>query len=171
MLPRLESDRLIIEPLSEAHFDFFVEMGSLMEVMKFLNGRPLEPAETIRELEAHLNGSCLDENLGLGMIRLKRSGEPVGKCNLNIIRDYQKEVHVGYRLHPNHWKQGYALEVAQLLMNFGFRKLELPEIYGITHPDNWASQKVLLKAGMHFLDKRFAYDTTCKFFVKQNPHL
>ena len=167
MLAHLETDRLFIEPLAEAHFDFLVEMGSLMEVMQFLNGRPLKPEETIAELKAHLNGSCLAPNLGLGVMKLKSTGELIGKCNLNHVRDFEPMVHLGYRLHPKFWKKGYALECAETLMKHGFEQLQLTSIYGLTHPSNWASQRILLKLGMHFQDKKPAYNTVCKFFCKQ----
>ena len=58
------------------------------------------------------------------------------------------EIEVGYRLAPEAWGRGYATEGARAVVQHGFRKLGLARIIGLTHPDNFASQRVLLKAGL-----------------------
>jgi RimJ/RimL family protein N-acetyltransferase len=58
------------------------------------------------------------------------------------------EVEVGYRLRYGAWGHGFATEGARALVRYGFGELGLYRILGITHPDNAASQRVLLKTGL-----------------------
>ena len=57
---------------------------------------------------------------------------------------------LGYVLARDQWGHGYATEVARRLIVFGFNELGLRRITATCHPDNFASARVLEKAGMHF---------------------
>jgi len=46
------------------------------------------------------------------------------------------------------WGQGFATEGATELVRYGFDDLGVDRIIGVTHPDNRASQRVLMKAGL-----------------------
>ena len=58
------------------------------------------------------------------------------------------EVEVGYRPPPDAWGQGFATEGASELVQYGFDDVGLDRIIGVTHKDNFASQRVLMKAGL-----------------------
>ncbi|GAA3412269.1 GNAT family protein [Paenibacillus hodogayensis] len=51
-------------------------------------------------------------------------------------------------MHPDYWGKGIATEVANLLVNFGFKELHLHRIYATCDPRNIGSAKVLNKVGM-----------------------
>ncbi|WPP51581.1 GNAT family N-acetyltransferase [Catalinimonas niigatensis] len=55
---------------------------------------------------------------------------------------------VWYKLHPDHWRKGFATEALQTILNFGFRELKLHRIEAGCAVDNLASARVLEKAGM-----------------------
>ena len=58
------------------------------------------------------------------------------------------DIEVGYRLLAEVWGRGLATEGARALVRYGFDELGLDRIIGVTHPDNAASQRVLVKAGL-----------------------
>jgi len=58
------------------------------------------------------------------------------------------EVEVGYRLHKHAWGIGLATEGASALVDYGFETVGLDRIVGLTHAENDASKKVLMKAGL-----------------------
>jgi RimJ/RimL family protein N-acetyltransferase len=51
-------------------------------------------------------------------------------------------------LRPEAWGRGYATEGARIVVRHAFDELELDRLIGVTHPDNVASQRVLMKAGL-----------------------
>lgn len=89
------------------------------------------------------------EHPGLGMwVTLERaSGAAIGFHLLNNIQG-ETDIQVGYVLAQEFWGKGYATEMCVALLRYGFERLGLPRIVAITDPQNLASQRVLLKAGL-----------------------
>lgn len=58
-------------------------------------------------------------------------------------------VEVGWRLAHEHWGKGYASEGALACLEYGFERLNLPEIVSFTALTNTRSMKVMEKIGMH----------------------
>jgi ribosomal-protein-alanine N-acetyltransferase len=77
-----------------------------------------------------LTGDFID--LGL----LKPESDEPGKAEL------------GYVLHLNYHGKGLATELSKALIDYGFEKMQLNQIFAVTTHQNIASQQVLLKAGM-----------------------
>ncbi|WP_203247143.1 GNAT family N-acetyltransferase [Sporosarcina beigongshangi] len=78
----------------------------------------------------------------------KNTAVMIGSGEINIRDIVNREGEIGYIFHPDYWGQGYATEVAHLLINFGFQELNLHRIYATCDPRNSASVKVLEKVGM-----------------------
>ncbi len=57
---------------------------------------------------------------------------------------------MGDTLHPHHWGQGYATEVAGLLLRMGFERLGFERVAATCDPENVASARVLEKTGLRF---------------------
>jgi len=60
---------------------------------------------------------------------------------------------VAYLLSKAYWGQGLATEGARAGLQYGFEVLGLDQIVGLVHPENRASQRVLEKLGMSFVDR------------------
>ena len=102
--------------------------------------------------------------LGVWPAQERSSGRFVGWFCLKYVPK-SVEVEVGYRLLPDAWCQGYATEGTRALLRYGFDDLGLDRIIGITHPDNLASQRVLLKAGLRDCGWGRYYDRDVRLFV------
>ena len=61
---------------------------------------------------------------------------------------HSKNASIGYFLDSAHWGNGYATEMLEALIRFGFDDLELHRLYVNCDEENRASRKVLEKAGM-----------------------
>jgi ribosomal-protein-alanine N-acetyltransferase len=79
------------------------------------------------------------------------------------------EVEVGYRLLHEAWGQGFATEVARELVRYGFEEVGLDRIIGLTHPDNVASQRVLMKAGLAAAGWGRYYGQRLRVYAAENP--
>lgn len=71
----------------------------------------------------------------LGRIDIRREPEP----------DHWS---IGFWIHPTHQGNGYAVEIAAAMIEFGFRELEAEVISAAHEPWNSASAKVLERIGM-----------------------
>jgi ribosomal-protein-alanine N-acetyltransferase len=63
------------------------------------------------------------------------------------------ETEVGYLLDRGYWGRGLATEAARTSVQFGFEYLGMKTIVGIVHPENIASQRVLEKAGLAYVER------------------
>ena len=87
--------------------------------------------------------------LGFGFwgVERKSDGRLLGMCGL-IKRDTLMEADVGYALMPEFRGQGYAREAAAACVHYALDVLGLPEVWGITGPENTASAAVLQQIGL-----------------------
>ena len=108
---------------------------------------------------------------GLGTWRASRrdTGAYIGWFTLKYIPK-TVEVEVGYRLLREAWGQGFATEGATELVRYGFDSVGLYRIIGVTHPDNIASQRVLMKAGLAAAGWGRYYGARLRLFAASNPH-
>ncbi|TQE15806.1 GNAT family N-acetyltransferase [Streptomyces ipomoeae] len=60
----------------------------------------------------------------------------------------QRAATMGFALRPDTWGVGHGLETVRLLLGLGFEDLGLHRIWGARSPDNAASAKTMLAAGM-----------------------
>jgi RimJ/RimL family protein N-acetyltransferase len=74
-------------------------------------------------------------------------GAPIGHMGLTISTN-GRVGELGYWFGRAFWKRGYATEAAQAVLAFGFLDLKLERIQAGYHPDNRASGRVLVKAGL-----------------------
>lgn len=88
----------------------------------------------------------------------------IGVCALKPSDYDRSHIELGYRLHLKYWGQGIATELAGALINYGLQEVGLDEVCAVTHPQNAASQRVLLKAGFKRDGIVFWYGEDVPFF-------
>lgn len=152
--------RLRFEPLSERHLDGLHAMNSRPEVMRFITGEPEtreQTAETIARVQrcwaawgtswwAWIEPQS-GRLAGAGAVQyLRREATP--PTDLELLRSNPLEL--GWRLHPDFWRQGLASEAAQRMVAFAFTDLAAAELLAVRHPDNLASARVMDRLGMRF---------------------
>jgi RimJ/RimL family protein N-acetyltransferase len=86
---------------------------------------------------------------GLFLVEHSESQTPLGFCGL-LFREYLQETDIGFAFLPQFWGQGYAFEAASAVMQFGYHKLNLKRIVGLTSAGNTGSVKVLNRLGLQF---------------------
>jgi ribosomal-protein-alanine N-acetyltransferase len=108
---------------------------------------------------------------GLGSWRASRrdTGAYIGWFTLKYVPD-TVEVEIGYRLFRDAWGQGFATEGATELVRYGFDGVGLYRIIGLTHRDNAASQRVLMKAGLKPAGWGRYYGARLRVFAADNPN-
>ncbi|HQR06720.1 MAG TPA: GNAT family N-acetyltransferase [Gemmatales bacterium] len=72
----------------------------------------------------------------------------VGLAVPRIEAHFTPCVEIGWRLAPEYWGQGIAVEVAQAALKYGFDTLQLKEIVAYTATTNMKSRRVMEKLDM-----------------------
>ena len=109
-----------------------------------------------------------EHGYGWWAVELRTESGLVGWAGLQYLPDTD-ETEVAYFLEKKYWGQGLGTEAAQAGLQFGFGELGLARIVGIVHPDNIASQRVLEKAGMQFVERTRYFGMDCyRYLITEN---
>ena len=144
----LETERLILRPLTLEDVDDLAAIYADPDVMRYFDGtRTWE--DTHQRLERIIMQYA---RTGIGFLATiyKENGQFIGRCGLLWqVLDGVQEVEVAYMIAKQYWGQGLATEAARALKEHCFRDRDLQRLVSIIHPDNAASIRVAEKNGMH----------------------
>jgi len=145
----LETPRLILRPFDEKDVDQMSELMANPDFMRFSLG-PKTHEQTAAFLETVI-GWHRAGLLSPFAVVIRSDGVLVGYCGfLHQDVDGEKEIEIGYRLHPDYWNRGIATEAARKVRDHAFSDLELPRVISLIHCDNIPSRRVAEKIGMTF---------------------
>ena len=143
----VKTPRLTLRPLQPADAEAYAAMRYHPEVARWLppaSGDPLEAA--LASIERFADGWQRRGHAPWGVFLDDRL---IGHGGLNFVPEFD-QTEVLWALHPDAWGRGYATEVAQAALVYGFETLGLELIFAITLPDNLASQAVMKRLGLTY---------------------
>ncbi len=157
---KLETDRLLMRPLSTGDFDAFYSYGSVPENMTYMIFGPYTPEKARAFLETCEKWWKEDpQRVYEFAVVLRDSGKMIGNCGVYLDDEKRATGMLGWCFHRDHWNRRYATEAVKALMKFGFEELQLHRIHAECNADNTASAKVMERVGMrregHFIKNRF----------------
>ena len=152
----LRTDRLLLRHWDEADVAAFFDVYSREDVARWLGAHPRRPLATMAEARQRLgrwreHERGLPAPLGLWAIVPCAAGTPpVGTLLLLPLSDDDGPtglVEVGWHLHPDYQRQGFATEAAVAVLAAAGRT-GIDQVLAITDLDNAASQRVAARLGM-----------------------
>jgi len=158
----ITSERLYLKEIEFEDIDFLYKLHQDPEVMRYIG--PLRERSEIESRVNKIQEAYLQvPGLGIWLACINQSNKPVGWFNLNDL-DGNPEIEIGYRLSPPYWGKGYATEMSQKLLEYGFKTLRLDKIVAVAVPQNTASIRVLEKIGLQYFRKGWYYNTWVNFY-------
>jgi RimJ/RimL family protein N-acetyltransferase len=165
----LETLRLEMRAFVPDDLDDLCRLDGDPRVMRYIaDGKPAPRDAVARRLRRFIRYPLLYPDLGVWRAARRDDGAFIGWFALNYAGK-STDIEVGYRLLPGAWGRGFATEGARAIVAYGFDDLGLDRIIGVTHRDNRASQRVLLKAGLAAAGWGRYYDRRLRLFVADNP--
>lgn len=150
----LETERLSIEEANLNDASFFFELLNSPNWLEFIGDRNIKLLEDANKfVQESLIDNYKKNGFGFYKMSLKENNQSIGAIGF-LKREYLEFPDIGYAILPIYENKGYISEAAKAVFEYGKNQLQLKTILGITTEENLASQKVLLKIGLHLVDKK-----------------
>jgi len=146
----LQTQRLHIRELEPTDLESIHTLHSLPETDEF---NTLGIPENIQVTEQILNNwlSAKEQeprNSYVFAIELNDTHPFIGLIAINLGRPKFRRAEVWFKIHKDHWNNGYTTEALLKILAFGFNHLHLHRIEAGCAVENIASARVIEKAGM-----------------------
>jgi RimJ/RimL family protein N-acetyltransferase len=140
----IETERLLLRPLTSDDVDELVALHAEREVERFMG--PFDRASVIEWL-ALVQEDYAARRPGRLAIIERVSGRFLGRSGLKYWPQFA-ETELGWVLHPDEWGHGYATEAGQSCARWGFLNLDVARLTAMIRPDNARSIAVAQRIGM-----------------------
>ena len=144
MIPRLETERLILRAFRAEDFDTFAGFMGDNEVMRYLGG-PMARSDAWRSLASTVGHWTL-RGYGTWAVERKGDGAFMGRVGM-INPEGWPGLEIGWTLGRAYWSSGYATEAASCAMRYAFLTQPVEKLISCIDPDNKPSQAVARRLG------------------------
>jgi ribosomal-protein-alanine N-acetyltransferase len=143
----IQTDRLILSPVSWTDIVFFFRLMGNSRVRRFLGGAvPL--SKRLRRFKLYRLGH---PKAGIWMVRTKTPKRLIGMIELTPHRD-GVEYEVSYQFHPSSWGSGFAAEATVCIVKHAMKDLGFERIIAETQTANDRSCHMLERIGFIEID-------------------
>lgn len=161
--------RLIARRITSNDVEALLAVYGDADAMRWVgDGRPITRDECIQWVEVTKANYA---RRGYGMVALAESMTDALVGFIGLVHPgNQAEAEVKYALLRSCWGRGLATEAVIGILDYGRREHRLSRVIATTAPDNVASHRVLVKAGMERAELRANSDgTSTQVFVWHSP--
>lgn len=174
----IETERLIMRDILETDVDGMFELDSDPLVHKYLGNNPIKSRKKAAEIIQFIKQQYKNLSIGRFAAIEKSSGDFIGWTGLKFNTGEKEALNgktdfydIGFRFIPRYWGKGYATESSMAAINFGFSELNIETMCGAAEKGNMASNKILKKIGLKFVNE-FTYENVpCNWYeLKRNDY-
>jgi len=141
--PRLRLRRLI--PADER---FLIEHEMNRQIMATIRD-PQSRQEVVEQIAAIFKPWQAEEESWVALaLEELATGDFTGLFFFRVISYENQSLELGYRLHPDYWRRGYATEAGQCLMEYLAKQLKARKVVAYCIAENEGSARVLENLGL-----------------------
>ena len=153
----IETNRLILRPLELSDAESLFELNKNPNVHKYLWQKPEEVIDESIKVIEYVQRQYASNNIGRYATILKETNEFIGWTGIKFVNDHIENGNTnfydyGYRLDEKFWNKGFATEASVFWLDYGFNQMKIDKINAYTHAENGASNHILQKVGMNFME-------------------
>src|SRR5687767_13632538 len=148
IFPTIYTQQLVLRKLTPDDFPSLVKYANNDKIASHILNMPYPFGEPQAVFRMHyvVQGFKNYERFVFA-VALLQSNELIGEISLHLEKS-RNIAQLAYWVAQPFWGKGFATEAGLSILHFGFHTLELQTIFAECHPDNAASEKVLIKCGM-----------------------
>ena len=157
--PNLETNRLNLRRLNPLDVTEILALRSNPEIMKFIPRPLMKTKEEALEFISVMDTNVNNNNVINWAITTKEDDKLIGMIGFYRMKPENYRAEVGYILSPEFHGKGIITEALKKVIQFGFEEMGLNSIEAVIDPENFGSEKVLLKNNFvkegHFKEHTF----------------
>ena len=157
--PNLETNRLNLRRLNSTDVNEILALRSNPEIMKFIPRPLMKTKEEALEFISVMDANVTNNILLNWAITTKEEDTLIGMIGFYRMKPENYRAEVGYILSAEFHGQGIITEALERVIKFGFDEMKLNSIEAVIDPENYGSEKVLLKNNFvkegHFKEHTF----------------
>jgi len=143
-----ESERLRLREVDLTDFAALHAFVSRPDVCQYTDWGPNSEADTEAFLREAAREALTTPRISYTLaVRRKHDSRLIGSCAVWLESETHARGALGFVFHPEVRRQGFATEIADLLLGIGFERLGCERIEATCRPDNVGSHKALERAG------------------------
>lgn len=147
----LTTHRVYLYKMNTSDAAFILELLNSPGWMKGIGDRGVRTVDQARKyIEENIMRSFEENGFGLFKMVSKETYLPIGICGF-VQRNYLEYPDLGFAVLPDYEGKGLTTEASKTVLGYGFNMLKMENIFGITNPNNFASQRILEKLGFERL--------------------
>ncbi|MET0753626.1 MAG: GNAT family N-acetyltransferase [Pyrinomonadaceae bacterium] len=158
----METGRLILRRYAEEDKADFINLFTDAKIMTYV-GDGVMTREQAEAFWQKLHEKLYPQNFNIWAVFAKEDSAYVGHAGIYPRPARKEDWEFVYFLNRKSWNKGFATEIARRIIEYGFKELNLPEIFATVDDVHSTSIHVLEKAGMSF--KNYEYDEKGRFSV------
>lgn len=163
----IETERLVLRRFVGADWEALARFYTDDQVMRhMLPGRGLPRAQAQERAKSNIhnfNDHWARRGYGVWAVQDRASGRLLGQCGLRWVAEAE-QAELLYLLAKTAWGRGLASEAGQAALRFGFARIGLDRLIGLTAPENKGSQRVLTKLGFAYTGDGPIWERTVSWF-------
>jgi ribosomal-protein-alanine N-acetyltransferase len=166
-IPTYETERLKLRPFTPGDASPLHQILAVEGVLRYYPSTEPPDLERVERLVSRQLKHWAEHGYGWWAVQDTGSEQLIGWSGLQYLPETD-ETEIGYLLARPYWGRGLATEGARVGMHFAFKTLQIPTVIGITHPENAASQRVLEKIGLVYLQEAEYFGMKCFKYLAEN---
>jgi ribosomal-protein-alanine N-acetyltransferase len=159
-IPTITTSRIVLRAYGEGEVARLHEILQVSDVLRYFPTSDPPSLAKVQRLVESQEQHWEENGFGWWALGIRDPDQLIGWCGLNVLPETD-EVELKYLLAKDFWGRGLATEASRASMNYALTDTTLDTIIGLVHPENIASQRVLEKVGMSFLDHKEYFGMDC----------
>jgi RimJ/RimL family protein N-acetyltransferase len=167
-IPTITTHHLILRAFTTEDVDPLHRILSTTDILRYFPNPGTPSRDKVEKLISAQLRHWDEHGYGWWAVEPRSKKQLIGWSGLQFLPETE-EVEVGYLLDQAFWGRGLATEAAKACLQYGFENLNVKTIVAIVHPENVASQRVIEKLGMSFVDQAHYFGMDCYRYSVERP--
>jgi ribosomal-protein-alanine N-acetyltransferase len=163
-IPTITTARLILRPFAEEDTDPLHQILGDRDVIRYLPTTEPPARDRVRRFVIDQIDHWQKRGYGWWAVEPRAQKTLIGWNGLRYLPETD-EIEVAYLLSKAWWGQGLATEGAKASLRYGFETIGMETIIALVHPENAASQRVIEKLGMTFIEQALYFGIDCRRYT------